>query len=147
MNKKARQLGMMNTAVVEVTGLSEKNVSTAADVAILIKAAMKYPLIKKITSKYRLRVDVRNKRRYKNYVNTNRMVLSKWKVLAGKTGFIRESDYCLGTVLRDKKGREITIVVLGSPTNNTRFQVARKLAYFGFKYAGRNSNGTQIAGR
>jgi len=147
MNIKARQLGMMNTTVVEVTGLSEGNISTAADVAILVNAAMKYKLIKEITSKYRLRVKVQNKRRYKNYVNTNRMVLSKWRVLAGKTGFIRESDYCLATVLRDKQSRELTVVVLGSPTNNTRFRVARQLAVFGFKHAGRNTNGTQIARR
>jgi len=148
MNDKARWLGMMNTDVVETTGLDENNVATAADVALLIREAMTYPLIKKITSTYRHRIQVQNKKRIKNLVNTNRMVLSKWKVLSGKTGFILESDYCLATVMQDSQGREITVVVLGSPTNNTRFQVARKLAQYGFKKAGRKNDGTQqIAGR
>jgi len=148
MNDKARWLGAMNTEVVETTGLDEHNVSTAADIAILIREAMTYPLIKKITSTYRHRAKVQNKKRYKNLVNTNRLVLSRWKVMSGKTGFILESDYCLATVLRDSQGKEITVVVLGSPTNNTRFRVARKMAQYGFKNAGRMENGTQqIAGR
>ncbi len=148
MNAKARELGMMNTKVYEVTGLDERNVSTAADIATMVIAAMKYPQIKKISSTYRLNIKVQNKKRIKRFVNTNRLVLSKWHVELGKTGFILESDYCLGTVLSNKTGREITIVVLGSPTNNTRFRVARKLASFGFKYAGRLKNGAhEIAGR
>jgi D-alanyl-D-alanine endopeptidase (penicillin-binding protein 7) len=148
MNAKARQLGMMNTKVFEVTGLDERNVSTAADIATMVNAAMQYPQIKKISSTYRLRLKVRNKKRYKNFVNTNRLVLSRWHVKLGKTGFIRESDYCLGTVLKNRSGQEITVVVLGSPTNSTRFRVARKLAVFGFKYAGRMKNGAnEIAGR
>jgi D-alanyl-D-alanine endopeptidase (penicillin-binding protein 7) len=148
MNEKARWLGMMNTEVVEVTGLDEHNISTAADISILIREAMTYPMISKITSTYRHRMPLQNRKRFKNLVNTNRLVLSKWKVLVGKTGFILESDYCLATIMKDQQNREITVVVLGSPTNSTRFQVARKLAMHGFKYAGRNSDGTkQIAGR
>ncbi len=147
MNQKARSLGMMNTKVCEVTGLDERNISTAADIAILINEAVKYPTIRTATSKYRYRCRLQNKKRYKNFINSNRMVLSKWDVLIGKTGFIIESDHCLATILRDKAGKEITLVVLGSPTNNTRFRVAGKLANYGFKRAGRRDDGKQIAGR
>lgn len=148
MNDKARELGMMNTRVFEVTGLDEHNVSTASDIATLVNAAMKYPEIRKISSTYRLQIKVHNKKRYKNFVNTNRLVLSKWHVLMGKTGFILESGYCLGTVLKSTADQEITVIVLGSPHNGTRFRVARKLADFGFKYAGRMNNGAhEIAGR
>lgn len=148
MNAKARELGMMNTLVYEVTGLDERNVSTAADMAILIKAAAKHPLISAISSTYKYRIRVQNRKVYKNLVNTNRLVMSAWRVLAGKTGYILESGYCLATVLKSDAGQETTIIVLGSPTNGTRFSVARKLAEFGFKYAGRKSHGArQIAGR
>jgi len=148
MNEKARWLGMMNTEVFEVTGLDERNVSTGADVAIMVREAMTYPLIQKAMTTYRYKARLQNKKRTKNLINTNRMVLSRWKVLGGKTGYIIESDYCLATILRDKQGKEITVVVLGSPTNNIRFRVARKLAFYGFKYAERIKNGTeQIAGR
>lgn len=149
MNKKAISLGMMNTEVFEVTGLDEKNVSTAADIAILIKKAMEYTFIREASSKYIYDCQLQNKKkRKKRFINTNRLVRSRWKVMAGKTGFIRESDYCLATIMRDNNGREITVVVLGSPTNSIRFSVARKLAFYGFKKAGRIKNGTkQIAYR
>lgn len=147
MNEKARSLGMMKTKVFETTGLDDRNVSTAADMAILIRESRKYPIIEKISSKYTYRCQVQNRKRFKRFVNTNRLVRSKWHVLAGKTGFIIESDYCLATILKNRENKEITVVVLGSPTNNTRFRVARKLADYGFKYAGRVDDGQQIAGR
>ena len=146
MNEKARSLGMMNTEIFEVTGLDERNISTAADIAILVRESMKYYHIKRATSKYKCKVKVQNKKRIKNFVNTNRLVLSRYDILAGKTGFIIESDYCLGTIMQDKQGRELTLVVLGSPTNSIRFQVADKLARYCFKRAGRVENG-EIAGR
>ncbi|MFH1701571.1 MAG: serine hydrolase [Candidatus Zixiibacteriota bacterium] len=148
MNEKALEIGMRDTKLYEVTGLDERNVSTSADMALLIQKSMEYPEIKAATSRYTYRCKPKNKNRYKNFINTNRLVRSRWKVEAGKTGFIIESDYCLATVMKDKQGREITVVVLGSPTNNIRFDVARKLAFFGFKRAGRYENGAQqIAGR
>lgn len=145
MNEKARSLGMMKTEVVEVTGLDERNTSTAADIAILIMESKRYLLIKKISGKYIYRCKVQNKKRYKRFVNTNRLVRSRWKVTSGKTGFIIESDYCLATTIKNNQDKEITIVILGSPTNNIRFNVARKLANYGFKYAGKVKNGQQIA--
>jgi len=148
MNEKAKSIGMRNTAMYEVTGLNERNVSTAADLAILINKALEYPLIKKASSTYIYNCKLQNKNRKKRFINTNRLVRSRWKVLAGKTGYIVESDYCLATVIRDKNGRELTLVVLGSPWNSTRFAVARKLAFWGFKRAGRTHDGTQqIASR
>lgn len=147
MNKKARSLGMMNTELLEVTGLDERNVSTAADVAILINAAAEYSEIRECSSKYIYNCQLQNKKRKKRFINTNRLVRSKWNVQVGKTGFIMESDYCLATILKNKAGQELTIVTLGSPTNNVRFSVARKLAQYGFKRAGRYNDGKQIAGR
>ncbi|MEE9441790.1 MAG: serine hydrolase [candidate division Zixibacteria bacterium] len=148
MNEKAREIGMRDTEIFEVTGLDERNVSNSADMAILIQKSLDYPEIMEATSRYTYRCKLKNKNRYKNFINTNRLIRSRWEVLAGKTGFIFESDYCLATVLKDKRGGEITVVVLGSPTNNIRFDVARKLAFFGFKRAGRYDNGSQqIAGR
>lgn len=147
MNEKARSLGMMDTKVFEVTGLDERNVSTAADIAILIREANKYPMIKKASSMYTYRCKLQNKKRTKRFVNTNRLVRSRWNVVVGKTGFIIESDYCIATILRNKQGKEITLVVLGAPTNSIRFAVARKMAFFGFKRAESITNGTQIAGR
>ena len=65
--------------------------------------------------------------------NTNLMVQSKYKVLSGKTGYIRAADYCLTTLLKNKKGERLTLVVLGVPGDKRRFREARKLVDWGFK--------------
>jgi D-alanyl-D-alanine carboxypeptidase len=52
--------------------------------------------------------------------NTNRLLYGRYEVLGGKTGFIQESGYCLATWVRTQ-GREMIAVVLGAPTNATRF--------------------------
>lgn len=147
MNAKAQALGMTDTKIYEVTGLDERNVSTSADIATLIREAMKYPLIQSITSTYTYRCLPQNKKRYKNFTNTNRLIKSEWQVITGKTGYILESDYCLATILRDNSGKEITVVVLGAPTNSRRFSVARKLAQYGFQQAGKKEYGArQVSG-
>ena len=48
-----------------------------------------------------------------------------------KTGFTSEAGYCLsGTALRD--GMQLIAVVLGSPTSEDRFALAKQLLDFGF---------------
>ena len=48
------------------------------------------------------------------------------EILGGKTGFIQEAGYCLATWLR-ADGREMIAVVLGAPTNATRFADVMRL--------------------
>ena len=147
MNKKALSLGMVNTHMFEVTGLDERNVSTAADVALMINAAMKYPVIKQCMSELKYTCRPLNKKRVRTFGNTNRLLWSKWQVEAGKTGYIEKSAYCLATILSEVSGREITVVVLGAPTNGSRFTAARRLADFVFKQLTRSGHAKQqIAG-
>ncbi|MEW5925558.1 MAG: serine hydrolase [Candidatus Zixiibacteriota bacterium] len=137
MNKKAKEIGLEHTRMCEPTGLDENNCATAADCARLVNTArMLYPEIGRITSLKKYTFKPINRKSTKKLVNTNKMVFSKYKVKAGKTGFILESDYCLTTVLEDGLGREITVVILGAPGPNTRFREARKLANYAFKKAG-----------
>jgi len=137
MNKKAKQIGLENTHMVEPTGLSEKNRSTAADCARLVNTARQlYPEIGRITSLKKYVFKPVNRKRSKRLINTNKMVFSKYKVKAGKTGYIIKSDYCLTTVLENGTGKEITVVVLGAPGPLTRFREARRLANYAFKKAG-----------
>ena len=49
MNNKARQLGMRNTHFYDSTGLSTRNVATAQDLAKLVAAAYRQPLIRQFT--------------------------------------------------------------------------------------------------
>jgi len=132
MNKKARKIGLENTIMYEPSGLDERNQSTAAECAKLINIAMQYPEIARITSLKKYEFKLVNRKRNKRLINTNKMVFSKYKVLAGKTGYIIESDYCLATVLQNGQNEEVTVVVLGSPGPRTRFREARRLANYAF---------------
>jgi D-alanyl-D-alanine carboxypeptidase len=100
MNTKVRALGLDHTVFFDPTGLDERNVSTAHEVA------------------------------------TNRLMDAPYRVLAGKTGHIDASAYCLATMVQDGGGKKLTLVVLGAPGGSLRFREARKLATWGFKELG-----------
>ena len=50
MNRKAPDLGMTRTRFVDSSGLSSDNVSTAEDLAKMVTAAHRYPLIQEYTT-------------------------------------------------------------------------------------------------
>lgn len=134
MNKKVKELGLKNTVFYEPSGLDKRNKSTAVEIAKILQYSYDYPLIQKITQKKNYFVRVRNKKNKKlQMVNTNRIIHSKYKVLAGKTGYIQAADYCLTTLVKNKKGEKLTLVVLGVPGDKLRFKEARRLIDWGFK--------------
>jgi serine-type D-Ala-D-Ala endopeptidase (penicillin-binding protein 7) len=133
MNRRAEKLGLENTKMYDPTGLDERNCSTAADCARMINILIKnYPNLAKISRMKKYNLKPVNRKTTKRLINTNKMVFSKYNVIAGKTGYIIESDYCLATVLENDKGEQITIIVLGAPGSKTRFREARRLANYVF---------------
>lgn len=127
MNEKARELGLANTRFAETTGLDNRNVATAVDVAKLLRAAADHYLIREVTTtpdyvflgQYPGRK--RTITRTHQIVNTNRLLRSnRYEFSCSKTGFISQSGYCVATWVRDR-GRDLIAVVLGAPTNATRF--------------------------
>ncbi len=134
MNRKVKQMGLKKTEFHDPTGLDPRNVSTAHEVAKILHYAYDYTLIAKITSKKKYRVKILNRKNtYRLMVNTNLFIHSPYKVLSGKTGYIQASDYCLTTLVRNKKGQRLTLVVLGVPGDKLRFREARKLIDWGFR--------------
>ena len=134
MNRKVKKLGLKNTFFYEPTGLDHRNVSTAHEVAKILHYAYDYGLIARITSTKSYRVRVRNRKgKYLQMSNTNLLVHSRYNVVAGKTGYIRAADYCLATLIENREGERLTLVVLGVPGDKLRFREARKLANWGFK--------------
>jgi serine-type D-Ala-D-Ala endopeptidase (penicillin-binding protein 7) len=132
MNQKALELGLTHTRYVEFTGLDQRNVSTASDVARLLRVAANQPMIHGITTTRSY--EFSSTRPYGSrsipsrhmVANTNRLLYGRYEILGGKTGFIQESGYCLATWLR-AEGREMIAVVLGAPTNATRFADVMRL--------------------
>jgi len=127
MNEKASEMGLANTRFAEPTGLDQRNVSTAVDVARLLRAAADHYLIREVTTTpvYVFVGEYPGRRRTiartHQIVNTNRLLRSnRYEFSCSKTGFISESGYCVATWVRDR-GRDLIAVVLGAPTNATRF--------------------------
>jgi D-alanyl-D-alanine endopeptidase (penicillin-binding protein 7) len=133
MNAKARKLGLKQTKFTEPTGLDQQNVSTAHEVARIMHYAHDYDLIAKITSAKSRMIKVQNRNKRLQMANTNLMIHSKYKVLSGKTGYIRAADYCLTTLVKSPQGERMTVVVLGVPGDRLRFREARKLADYAAK--------------
>ena len=134
MNLKVRALGLENTHFVEPTGLDEHNVSTAEEVAKILHFACDYPAITEITRKKIHILHPLNRANARMQIrNTNRLLWSSWRVLAGKTGYIDASAYCLTTLVGNGKEQHLSLVVLGAPGDRTRFKEARRLLNWGFK--------------
>ena len=132
MNSLADSLHLAGTHFVEPTGLNEHNVSTAQDLARILQAATMSDVVTSITQKTEYTF-VSNKKMH-HLVNTNRLLRSQWNITGGKTGFIRESGYCLVTRIKGPTGEDITAVVLGAPSNALRFAEARRILDWTFRF-------------
>ncbi|MGR5144204.1 D-alanyl-D-alanine endopeptidase [Photobacterium sp. DNB23_23_1] len=112
MNTKAKALGMTDTVFVDSSGLNPENVSTAADITKMIKAAYQYPTIKKYSTTP-VHTAYFKKPRYKlGYTNTNALVRGqKWDVTLSKTGYLDIAGHCLAMITQ-VEGKELLIVTL-----------------------------------
>nr|WP_320135722.1 D-alanyl-D-alanine endopeptidase [uncultured Amphritea sp.] len=114
MNVKARQLGMMHSHFVDATGLSQHNVSTASDLAIMVRAAASYPEIAEYSRTPGYTARFSHPRYSLRYGNTNALVHSKsWQIDVTKTGYLDEAGRCL-VMLTEINGRETVMVMLNS---------------------------------
>jgi len=134
MNEKAQRLGLDNTHFVEPSGLDSRNVSTAVEVARMLHHACDYPLIAEIAKKKTYTARALNRKNWqRRFINTNRLLWSPYRVQAGKTGYIRDADYCLATLVSNPVGERLTLVVLGVPGDRLRFREAQRLLRWGFR--------------
>ncbi len=125
MNRKARELGMNDTHYVDSNGLSSSNVSSAQDLAKIVMAAYKVPLIRQFTTTTEHTVNANG--RTLHYVNTNRLVRGgEWDIGLQKTGFINEAGRCL-VMQANVHGRNVVMVFLDSAGNLTRFADATRV--------------------
>lgn len=125
MNAKAAELQMTATHFVEPTGLSSANVSSAEDLAKLVRATHNAPLIREYSTMPRHQVKIKG--RPAQFVNTNALVRAgQWDIGLSKTGFIREAGRCL--VMQAKfNARSVIIVLLDSFGKYTRVADAKRI--------------------
>lgn len=128
MNRKARALGMKSSTFVDPTGLSNRNRSTARDVALLAAAASRVPLVREYstTPEHLALLGPRTMR----FNNSNRLVKSPyWDVNLQKTGYIVEAGQCL-TMNTTVAGRDVVLVLLDSRDKHSRLQDAERIRLF-----------------
>lgn len=125
MNRKARELGMNDTRYVEPTGLSSSNQSSARDLAVLVKAAYQYDLIRSLSTSPEYEVDIG--RRQLTFHTTNALVRSpEWTIGLQKTGYISEAGRCL-VMQAALAGRNLILVLLDSAGTYSRVADAERL--------------------
>lgn len=125
MNDKAQSLGMLNTHFDDPTGLSSSNVSTAHDLARMVSAAYRYPLIREWSTTPGATVEVSGRQLAFN--NTNPLVKSPaWDVGLSKTGYIHEAGKCLVMQARVAE-KPVVIVLLDSAGKLTRVGDANRI--------------------
>jgi len=130
MNRKAQSLGMTHTRFADPTGLSSDNVSTASDLALMVKAAAGYDLIRDATTTSSHYVEVQPTGRIIGYNNTNALVRGgQWDIQVSKTGFIREAGKCL-VMLANIASRPVVIVLLDSYGRLTRIGDANRVKHW-----------------
>ena len=105
--------------------MTNENVSTAIDLAKLVRAADQYPLIRQFTTDPQY--DVRVSRYVLTYFNSNRLVgRPDWDIEVQKTGFTNEAGHCV--VMRvNAEGRSLIMVFLDAFGKLTRFADARRV--------------------
>jgi len=130
MNARAKALGMINTTYVDPTGLSNRNRSTARDLARLVAEASGNPLMREFSTTPAHLATLNG--RTLQYRNSNRLVRNQntgWDIELQKTGYIVEAGRCL-TMLTKVGGHNLVMVLLDADSNNTRVADAQRLRKF-----------------
>ncbi len=117
MNKKARTLGALNTHFINPHGLyNKKHYSTAYDLYLITKEALKNPIFAKIVATKEKHFPRENKSSVRNVSNHNKLVLKYDYIKGVKTGYTSEAGYCL-IALAELNNLKILTVVLNAPTS------------------------------
>lgn len=125
MNAKARALGMTHTHFVEPTGLSREDVSTPEDLAKLVMAASRSPVIRLYSTSRGY--TIRSGRRMVAYHNTDLLVDRRsWHIVVQKTGFTNPAGHCL-VMQAVIDHRTVVMVLLNSWGKYTRVADARRV--------------------
>lgn len=138
MNAKAVEIGMMSANFVEPTGLDPLNSASAADVAQLLKSALKNEIISEmiLTSSFELK-PISGLGKNQLIKSTDELFGSfitqpPYAFFGGKTGFLYESGYCFAAAAQKEGSGEIIAVVLDAPTKADRFIDVKNILYWTF---------------
>ena len=134
MNKKAKELGCINTNFKNPHGLDEENhYTTAYDLSLIARELIKYPLALKITSTYEENINVSGENHW--LVNTNKLVRFYSGIDGLKTGYTDKALYCL-TATMEKNNMRLLSVVMGEDSKDNRNNDTISMMEYGFSMYG-----------
>lgn len=114
MNKRAKELGAVNTEFKNPHGLDQEgHVSTAYDMAIIAKELVKHEEILKLTGTYETTITHQNGKSLW-LVNTNKLIKFYSGMDGLKTGFTEAAGYCLTGTMNRNNMRVITVTMKAS---------------------------------
>jgi D-alanyl-D-alanine carboxypeptidase len=147
MNRKAKELGLLNSHFCEPTGLDKQNRSSALDCAKLLYVALQDSIVRSIAGKTFYEFSSLNKRKRRHRIgSTNKLLFASLNVKGGKTGYNGASGWCLGALVEADDGKEIVAVVLGAPSKRTRFKEIRSIVKWSIRENAKGSDETIALG-
>ena len=155
MNDRAVELGLGYTRFADPTGLDSANVSTAADISLLLDEVLRFDEIRTGLQVRQVSLYSTEKASAHTAWNTNWLLLG-WiphditTFIAGKTGYITESGYNFTMRVGNDRGNMVHVVVLGSESHEARFTDARDVVNAVFRAYSwpekKEGNGLELAG-
>lgn len=138
LNERAKEAGAKDSHFVNGNGLHNDNhYVTAYDMAMIMRAALKYPLFREVLGTTQYTIQKNNKRKHRFMANMRHKMI--WEggpyyykgIIGGKTGFTDEAKNTLVTAA-ERNGLTLIAVVMKSDTNNV-YTDTRKLFNYGFR--------------
>ncbi|PJE51587.1 MAG: hypothetical protein COV29_00300 [Candidatus Yanofskybacteria bacterium CG10_big_fil_rev_8_21_14_0_10_36_16] len=127
MNKKALDLGMIDTRFLDPAGLNDEGFSTVSDLIKLVKYSERYDTIWKTTLTESAEVKSTDGLIIHPLTNTNKLLAKIENIIGGKTGFTDGAGESMLLLVRHS-GNTLLSIVLGS---NDRFGETEKLIEWG----------------
>lgn len=117
MNKRAAEIGMVNTNFVTPSGLDDENhYSTAYDMALLAAAVLRNDTLRKIVASESVEVSFGSPPYNRRLYNHNKLLKTYEYCIGLKTGFTKKSGRCLVSAA-EKEGRRVIAVTLNAPND------------------------------
>jgi D-alanyl-D-alanine carboxypeptidase (penicillin-binding protein 5/6) len=132
MNKKALDIGAVNTNFINSSGLpSLYQYTTAYDLAKIMSYVLRYQKLREIIGTRATEISMENR----NSIflrNTNLLLWTEEDLIGGKTGYTRKAMHCfVGACERDNK--TVIIAILGSPSRDSLWKESSTLFDKGFE--------------
>ncbi|HDZ86211.1 MAG TPA: D-alanyl-D-alanine carboxypeptidase [Actinobacteria bacterium] len=128
MDKRAKTLGLKNTDFSSPHGLWDQNTSTAYDMALLGREALKNEVFATIVN---TKTTVIKGKRSRKIINRNNLLWQYPRAVGIKTGYTKASGYCLVSAAQKGPVRLIA-ATLNSSVRQASFDDAKKLFKYGF---------------